>query len=589
MEINNKIHKRYKTLTMKICKINWFILGSLLVLSTVSLAQKGSDEVEIWTPGNRKIESSVRLKPIPKIIDTVIPLPEVQYPLLSLRYDTRLNVDTIAAAKVNIKDNLSELYNGYAKIGIGSTFMPLAEVYYNSGRSRKYIYGGHLQHLSSFGRIKGYAPAQFDRTKVSAFGGINEKKYTLRGDVNWSNRGLHQYGFANENADRDSILNRFNEIGFHAMYAGHPKDSATLNYRIGINYRNFGEKKAEIDSLQDWRARENYFAVTSTFFYKLGKELFSADFNVRYNGYRYGEKDTSLTALDTAIWSNNTVINLKPTITTFAMNNKLKAQVGVDITVDIRDKTKFYLYPIAEAKYSLFDDIFIPYAGIKGGLKQNTFRDMSLINEFLLSNQQVRNEHNSIQAYVGIKGTLTKRIGFNASASFGNYKDKLLFITDTVYSGRNQFRALYDTINVATIEGSIFYQQNEKLKIDAIGRFHSYSALNNSYAWNLPQLEVILRGKYNLYDKFIAQLDLTLEGGRRALVYEKLENTVLENNQFAQKLGFIADANLQVEYRYNKRISAFIQFNNFAAQRYKRWFNYPVQGFQVMGGVTVRF
>lgn len=574
---------------MKSLKNGVLILVSFGWFATAGFAQKGTDEVEIWTPGNRKIESSVRLKPIPKIIDTVIPLPEVQYPLLSLRYDTRLNVDTIAAANVKLKDNLTQLYNGYAKVGIGSTFMPLAELYYNSGRSRKFLYGGHVQHLSSFGKIKGYAPAQFDRTKVSAFGGINEKKYTLRGQVDWSNRGLHQYGFANENADRDSILNRFNELGFQAMFAGHPKDSATLNYRVGLTYRNFGEKKSAVDSLQDWRARENYVAITSSFFYKLGKELFAADLNVRYNGYRYGEKDTSLTVVDTAIWTNNTVINLKPTITTFALNNKLKAQVGVDITLDIRDKAKFYLYPIAEAKYSLFDDIFIPYAGIKGGLKQNTFRDMSHTNEFLLSNQQVRNEHNSIQAYVGIKGTLTKRIGFNASASFGNVKDKLLFVTDTLYSGRNQFRALYDTINVTSIEGSIFYQHNEKIKIDAIGRFHSYAALNNSFAWNLPQIELVLRGKYNLYDKFIAQIDLTLEGGRRALVYEKLENTVLENNQFAQQLGFIADANLQVEYRYNKRISAFIQCNNFAAQRYKRWFNYPVQGFQVMGGVTVRF
>jgi hypothetical protein len=73
------------------------------------------------------------------------------------------------------------------------------------------------------------------------------------------------------------------------------------------------------------------------------------------------------------------------------------------------------------------------------------------------------------------------------------------------------------------------------------------------------------------------------------LVYEKGTNVTLEDGQFAQKLGFIADVNLGVEYRYNKRISAFLQFNNLAAQRYQRWYNYQVQGFQVMGGVTFRF
>jgi hypothetical protein len=54
-------------------------------------------------------------------------------------------------------------------------------------------------------------------------------------------------------------------------------------------------------------------------------------------------------------------------------------------------------------------------------------------------------------------------------------------------------------------------------------------------------------------------------------------------------LGTIIDLNLGLEYRYNKRISAFVQLNNLASQRYMRWYNYPVQIFQVMGGVTARF
>ena len=53
--------------------------------------------------------------------------------------------------------------------------------------------------------------------------------------------------------------------------------------------------------------------------------------------------------------------------------------------------------------------------------------------------------------------------------------------------------------------------------------------------------------------------------------------------------GLIADANLHLEYRYNRRVSAFIQFNNIANQKYQRWMNYPVYGFQVLGGVTFGF
>ena len=79
-----------------------------------------------------------------------------------------------------------------------------------------------------------------------------------------------------------------------------------------------------------------------------------------------------------------------------------------------------------------------------------------------------------------------------------------------------------------------------------------------------------------------------MEQGRRALVYAPGEGVTQENLQYVKSLGFLADANLGVEYRYNPRISAFIQANNVASQRYNRWFDYPVQSFQVLGGVTFR-
>jgi outer membrane receptor protein involved in Fe transport len=102
-------------------------------------------------------------------------------------------------------------------------------------------------------------------------------------------------------------------------------------------------------------------------------------------------------------------------------------------------------------------------------------------------------------------------------------------------------------------------------------------------------MQIILRGHYNLYDKFLLNVDVNLEGWRRAQVFTAGKNTIAENGQFGQKLGFLADANIGLEYRYNKRISMFLNFNNVAAQRYKRWYNYPVQGFQVMLGATFRF
>ena len=562
-----------------------FMIALFLTLQAVGQ----NDNVTIIYTGNREVEKAYRLTNHPKIIDTVLSIPATEYPLLSLHYTAPITLDTVQPALIKIDPKLQQLYHFYAKAGIGNNIMPLGEFYYNGARSRKFNYGVHLKHLSSTGKISGYAPAQFDRNSGKLFGAINEKNYTLTGDVQYNNNGFHYYGIQDETISRDSIAQRFSDIEGNFRFASHKKDSANLNYAVGLTYSNYLSKKPLIDSLSKWRALENYVALKGEASYRLGKEIFAADLDVKYNDYRYGEADSALTLLDSGIVLNNTIISLKPSITTFAKNNRFKAKIGVDVTLDMASENQLSLFPLAEVKYSLFNDLFIPFAGARGGVHQNRFKTLSRTNEFVLPNINMQNENTSIDLYFGIKGTLSKRIGFNVNASFANVKNKALFVTDTLYSMGNQFGIIFDTLNITTLEGSISYQLNEKLKVDGIGRYYSYQLKGNTYAWNLPQFQILARGSYNLFDKFLVNLDLNFEGGRKALVYAKEENTTEENNQFAKTLGFIADVNLGLEYRYNKRISAFLQCNNFAAQRYNRWYNTPVQGFQVMGGVTFRF
>ena len=569
-----------------------YILILFLAAASFSFSQGGSDQIVIVTTVGREVEPAYRMTESPKIIDTVISTPVIEYPLLVLQFNTAITIEKINPASIKTEAKLAQLYSTYVKLGIGTELMPLGEIYFDSKRSRKFVYGVHAKHLSSYGNFRGYAPAQFDRTKFGMNGAINEKTYSLKGDLSYNNQGLHYYGWKipTDSVDRKTTAQRYQDVGGTFSFASHKKDSATLNYNVGLSYANFSSKKPTADSLADWRARENYFAINASGWYKYGKEIFAADFNIRYNGYKYGSiGDTNISMLDSGIVLNNTIINLRPTITTFSKDNRLKAKIGVDIVVDAHTTTKAHIYPVAEVKYSLFNDIFIPYIGLRGGLKQTTFKSLTVDNEFVLPNLAMQNENTIIDFYGGFKGTLSKRMSFNISASFARIQNKALFVTDTTYSVGNKFNLVFDTLNLTTIEGSLSYQLNEKLKIDGIGRFYSYSLLNNSYAWNLPQWQAIARGSYNLFDKFLVNLDLNFEGGRKALVYALEDDVTLENNQFAKTLGLVADINLGIEYRYNKRISAFVQMNNLASQRYNRWYNHPVQVFQFMGGITARF
>ena len=228
--------------------------------------------------------------------------------------------------------------------------------------------------------------------------------------------------------------------------------------------------------------------------------------------------------------------------------------------------------------------MFIPYVGINGGVQQQSFQTLNRTNEFMVSNTSLLNTKTT-NYYGGIKGTLSKRISFNLRAAYKVIDNMPLFVNDTVFSDKYMFKVVYDRLNVVTFDGSFSYQAGEKLKIDLLGEYNIYTTKYSLYAWNLPEYAMTLTGSYNLYDKIYVKADFTLQGGRKS------PGGLFETDQTIANydLGILADANFHAEYRYNNRLSAFLQFNNLAAQKYQRWYGYPVQGFQVLGGVTFGF
>jgi hypothetical protein len=559
-------------------------------------AQPGDNGVIIIQgAGLREVSPASRLNSTPTIIDTNIAAILQEYPLLSPTYSPQASGLKIEELKYSRKDpNKEKISPFYAKVGIGSQIMPLGEIYFNSIGKSNWQYGVYGKHISCFQKMKDFAPSYFDRTQSGAFASYYANKFTISSSGHYSNYGFNYYGLRDSLGvvDRKDIAQRFQDAGGDVLFHLHQgqSDSSKMNVKLGVNYNYFTTKRPFEDSISQWKAGEHYVGFNSQLSYRLGREKFLVNLNVLNNNYKYGIPGDSLSLIDSGFVVNDLMIQFNPGVVTQMMNDKLRVAVGVDVTANVRETTKPYIYPQAEIKYSMFDDIFIPYVGIKGGLKQNTLRSLTRQNEFMLPNSRLLNESTVFDAYAGFKGVLSKRLSFNIGANYARVNNKVLFVSDTLFSNLNKFAVVYDSMNVMTIEGSLSYQMNEKLKIDGIGRFFSYETTNQAYAWNLPQLQFKVRGNYVLNNKFIFNLDVTLETGRKALVYDStIAGIVTENNQFAAPLNTFADINLSTEYKFNKMISGFIQFNNIAAQRYLRWYNYPMTGFQIMGGATFKF
>ena len=567
-----------------------FLLVFCIMLTMLSYAQP--PDVVVDGKGKREIEPSSRILEFPRIIDTVESAAVSSYPLLVFQKATKIILDTIQIATVETTEKIKQLYPFYTRIALGSKLMPLGEFYYNSTRSRVYHYGAHIKHLSSFGNIKRgdivFPNGQFDHTDVLLFGKINQASFNLGAKLHYLNDGFHFYGLPDSVvSDAKTIAQRYQNLGADFEFIGNRGDTSTVNYKIMTGFNFLGTKKPIIDSLSDWRAKENQFYLNTKGWYNYKSETFYVNLGLRRNAYRYGIADSTLNPSDSGLVTNNTIIDFQPGILTQLFQNKFKVDVGLALSIDIQKKTKVYIYPQVEIKYSLFNDIFIPFVGIRGGLKQNSLRTFSSENPYLISNLTIQNEHNPNEIYAGFKGTLSSKLSFNINGSSSRILNRALYVSDS--SAFNKFNVIYDTINITKLEASGSYQQNEKFKVDLIGRFCSYQTKNEAFAWNLPQFQFILRGSYNLYDKFLVNLSAKIETGRKAKVYGPGEDIIEKNEQFAKPLGALVDINFGLEYRYNTRVSAFLQINNLASQQYYRWYNYPVQPIQVMAGVTARF
>ena len=551
-----------------------------------------SNIIKLNVIATRQVEPATRITNNPKLIDTIITHKAVEYPLLSMKHETTIKLEPIVPANVKVSgDNkLPKLFNGYVKAGISSPLMPMAEIYYNNTRSRKYVYGLNIKHLSSFGEIKKYAPAHFDKTNFNVFGGIKELTYSLMGDIHVDNYGVNRYGVLNPNANSESTNQRFKEFGGSLIFMSNRMDSLRLNYSMQV--KGYQLSDAQPKNGNSFFGNESNLASINNFWYRKNNNLFAADINLVTNHFSYGKKGQEVNVIDTALDVSNTIFSFKPSITTYAKANRLKVQVGMDVSASLEPKNnKVYIFPNVDIKYSMFENVLIPYIGIKGAVKQNNFKSLTAQNAFMQSNPSLKNESN-YTAFLGIKGILTKQMEFNVSTSFAQVANKALFISDssTFHQNRNQFNVIYDTITIFTAEASVSYQLNEKLKLDGIGRFFNYQASKNPYAWNLPVYQFIVRGNYMLNNKFVFHIDLHGEGGRKAQVFDStLAGVTKVDGKFVKDLGLIIDGNIGAEYKYTDRVSAFLQVNNVAAQQYFRWYSYPVQAIQIMGGITVKF
>ena len=556
------------------------------ILPLMVNAQDELDSLQIRVIGeyDPTIADAYKISDFPKIEYASPAKPKLKYGIISDKFTSDFEVVPVKPARIK-GEHLKKLYRGYVKIAGGSPGIFAADGYYNSLRSKRKSWGVRINHFSTSGNVADVGFSGFSETGASLYGKKFFKKHTLSGGLDYDMNSLHFYGFNMTNAliaglgesvtGKDATLQKFNVIGGHSRLLSHHKDSSALNYDIKFNYYNLTD---------NYQTMENNFNMSVDFTRYIEKEFMHIHFKIDHNDDRYYKDADSMRIL------TNTVLTLRPQIST--QGPKYMFTVGLNGVLNVIGDLNAFgkIYPRVYFSYNLVKDIMIPYVGIGGGLERQSIRSLSLLNPFILTdlnddfnNTSVNNTINSIKFYGGVKGEFNSSSSFNVSITRDKLDNQFFFVNDTMSTLNNQFGVVYDNVAQFKLQGEMSYDIREKIKLMLVGEINEYKMDLQEKPWHKPAYHISFLGSYNLQEKIIAKLDVFAIGEQYAREYDDKGAPV------AVKLKGVVDLNLELEYRYTKKLSAYLKLNNLMAQRYNRWNGYPTMRFNFLGGLTYIF
>lgn len=568
-----------KQVQIKFIAVAAGILGLFSVAHAQETAKKDSlDEETIIITREYEpiIKDAKKINHQPVLNSVEKTTPDFTYNMIPQDQQYEFTPDTIDAVKIK-GEPLTNLYRAYVKAGMGSYLNNYGELHINSLRSRDFQWGLDVHHLGSNGGIDDAPDSFLSKQNIDLYAKKMLKNHAINAGFIYDRVQINRYGLNTEYQESMRIPQLKQTYDLFQGQAGIKSfitDSNLLNYVVNFKYHNLTVKPSG--------AKENNYLLTSQFSKFYGTE----------KAYLYVDVDYNDAAIDSVTTTGNLLV--KPSIDIEFKGEKWHLNAGFKMALENGDESRFFFFPNAEFKYNVVRNLIVPYVGLTGGAQRNSINSIRLENPFLVAYPELKNTRTAYDAYLGVRGLISANLSYNVSGGYKAMKDMILYTSDmeqgdvnTPYY-ENNYAPIYDTVNVAYVTAQVGYQRSSKWNLLWRINYNMYETQNEIKAWNLPDLTSDVTLNYNLQDKILVKSSITFMNSK----YVKTSDTSQEELAFGiygRKIDPIVDFNIGLEYRFTKKVSAFIDANNILGQNYEIWGNYQVQGFNVLGGVTIAF
>ncbi|MCB9235706.1 MAG: TonB-dependent receptor [Bacteroidia bacterium] len=450
-----------------------------------------------------------------------------------------------------------KLYNNYLKVGYGRFATPFARLYLNNDRNDNADIGLDFTHISSH---KGYV----DYSEFRKDYGTLKASYFLKEQTIYTKLYAYNTNFfyfadtiVSDRPDlKDTIRQNYTQIMFEAGLLRHRSETG-LNYDVGLRF---------MDYLDRYKNNDLHITLLPSFDWAVTKDFHAAiSSNLTFSNARFDSLTQSRIFFD-----------LTPTVVYNKGN--FKAEGGLKINSYSDSSSVFGAYPILKAQYQLLPGNLQVFAGYQGEMHYNQYYNLVNQNQYLDRVGNIKPSRERMNIYLGASGGFAKHFTFSVKAYHRLVKDQIMF-----YNPENEayFHLVYDsTFSEQGLDLNLGFNMNDKIRAGVRGLFRSFHTSNQAAYFGESPLRFDLWGTYNFANKITVGTEVFVYG-KRTMSVDALGGFITQDPQ--------ADVNLSVDYRFNKRISLFLELNNILNNTYYRWYNYQQRPFDVKGGVSLAF
>lgn len=499
-------------------------------------------------------------------------------------------------AKVIERPKKAALYDSFLSIGYGNFSSPLLETFLKMKAERDdffTLYGFHNQ--SKNGVSKAIINDEFAKTNIQAAYHHQAQFYNWQAKATFENKKINWYGlpgtdamiFANTILDNLNPEQRYQTIGIDGKIEF--KEFFLDDVKTGIFYF-----KDDFDSNEF-----QLFAKTGLTF-PISTEKIRIDGEVDLLKGSFEKEYNSISNIEHAFLK----FSLNPSFEVLRNNFKLNLGVNLSYSFDLEHReNKLYTYPNIVASFKLMDDLLIPFIGVTGELKTNSYKNTVDSNPFVSPTLVIKETNQVYNAFIGFKGNLSNSMNYQLKASYLKEKDKPIFMLNQNktngnipvnygYEAGNSFGLIYDEVITFEIEGEVNLALTDELSLNGNLQISNYDTDLLFEAFNLPKFKTTLTADYQT-EKWFANTSVYFVGKTSDIEIPYnimyMSFAPIDPKNFIIKNKAYLDVNVDFGYHFSNRLTAFAKINNLLNSQHQPFTHYKAQGLQAIAGITYKF